>query len=75
MQTLLIAIILVSGILFSGAVMFTSPKGGLGFGISGAAGWNEYTSQKSLEHTFKNTAYIAWAVFIVTCIIYPFIIN
>lgn len=73
MTTLLNIIIIVSGIVFATTVMLMSPKWWLGFGIWWASQTNEYGSKKSLEHTFRRAAYISGAVFIVACVLYPYL--
>lgn len=50
-----------------------SPKGGLGLGIGGATGSNEYGSKKSIESTLKRTALIAGVLFFVTALFLPYI--
>lgn len=56
--------------------MLMSPKGGVGFAIGGAAAsTNEYGSKKSIEHTFKKAAYISGIIFVLLCLLYPYITS
>lgn len=73
MSTILNIIIIVSWLVFATTVMLMSPKWWLGFGIGGASQTNEYGSKKSLEHTFKKAAYISGIVFVVACVLYPYL--
>ncbi len=50
-----------------------TPKGGLGLGIGGAAGSNEYGSKKSIETTLKKVALISAILFCVTALFLPYI--
>ena len=72
MYTLLVAILVVSGLLFVLSVLMMSPKGGLGFGISGIGGSNEYGSKKSIETTLKKVANISVALFVIAAILLPY---
>lgn len=52
-----------------------TPKGGLGLGIGGAAGSNEYGSKKSIESSLKKVALVAGILFCVTALFLPYINN
>lgn len=73
MTTLLTILLIVSGIVFATAVMLMSPKWWLGFSLGGMNSSNEYGSKKSLEHYIKRVAYISWAIFIIVCVLYPYL--
>lgn len=76
MRSLLIVGIVVLGIVFSVSVMLMSSKGGLWFGIGGAAaGWNEYGSKKTLEWTLKKVALVTGIAFIALSVALPYISN
>mgnify|MGYP007057115752 CR=1 FL=1 len=47
--SLLVTLLVISGILFIFSVLFMSPKWGLGMWIAGMWWWGEYGSKKSLE--------------------------
>lgn len=72
MRTLLIIIMILSGIAFIWSALLMSPKGGIGLGIGGMAGGNEYGSKKSLEGKVKKIATIAGIVFVVTSLLLPY---
>ncbi|AKH33341.1 hypothetical protein XF24_01018 [candidate division SR1 bacterium Aalborg_AAW-1] len=71
--TILNIALIVSGLVFAAAVMLMSPKGGLGFSLGGMNSTNEYGSKKSLEHYIKRVAYIAGAIFLIVCVLYPYL--
>ncbi len=72
-KSILITILIVSGILFLFSVMMMSPKGWLGIWIAGSAGgWWEYWSKKSIEWTLKKLAIITSIIFIITSLILPY---
>jgi protein translocase SecG subunit len=73
MTTLLNAILIITGLIFSICIMLMSPKGGLGFSIGGMSSNNEYGSKKSLEHTIKKVAYVTGIIFVVTALLYPYL--
>lgn len=73
MTTLLNILLIVSGIVFATAVMLMSPKWWLGISLGGMNSTNEYGSKKSLEHNIKNVAYISGLVFVVVCVLYPYL--
>lgn len=72
MRTLLIIVLVIAGIAFIGSVLLMSPKGGLGLGIGGMAGGNEYGSKKTLENKLKKVALVAGIVFLLTSLILPY---
>ncbi|MFA7298753.1 MAG: preprotein translocase subunit SecG [Candidatus Absconditabacterales bacterium] len=72
MRTFLIIILIASGIAFIGSVLLMSPKGGLGLGIGGMAGGNEYGSKKTLENKLKKVALASGIVFLVVSLILPY---
>ena len=74
MRTLLIILMLVSGISFIVSVLLMSPKGGgLGMGIGGASGGaNEYGSKKTIEGKLKKIALITISIFVLTVLFLPF---
>jgi len=69
----LVILMILSGIIFIGSVLLMSPKGGIGLGIGGFAGGNEYGSKKSLEGKIKYVAIGAASIFVLTSIILPYI--
>lgn len=71
-RTVLIGILLVSGLLFVGSVLLMSPKGGLGMGIAGMSGMGEYGSKKSVENTLKKSALISAIIFVGSVIFLPY---
>lgn len=72
MTILLLIILLLAGVIMSGAILLMAPKGGLWFGLGGAAGSNEYGATKSVETGLKKVATICAVIFVVTSLIYPF---
>ncbi|MCX6823683.1 MAG: preprotein translocase subunit SecG [candidate division SR1 bacterium] len=73
MRTLLIIVIILVGIAFITSVLLMSPKGGLGLGIGGMAGGNEYGSKKTLENKLKKVALISGIIFLIASLILPYI--
>lgn len=69
---ILLTILIITGILFVGAVMLMTPKGGLGAGIAGVGWGGEYGSKKSLETTLKKVALISGSIFVVVSLILPY---
>jgi len=49
-----------------------SPKGGLGLGIGGMAGGNEYGSKKTLENKLKKAALVSGVLFLLASLILPY---
>lgn len=72
MTTLLLIILLASGIAMSIAILLMAPKWGLWFGLGGMAGSNEYGTTKSIETGLKKVATIGAIVFVLASLIYPF---
>lgn len=73
MTTVLNALLIISGLVFATTVMLMSPKWWLWFSLGGMSSTNEYGSKKSLEHNIKNVAYISGAIFVVVCVLYPYL--
>ncbi|USN54380.1 MAG: preprotein translocase subunit SecG [Candidatus Peribacteria bacterium] len=73
MRSLLILILIIAGILFVGSVMLMTPKGGLGMGIAGVGGGNEYGSKKSVETTLKKVAIVSSLAFVVVSLFLPYV--
>ncbi len=73
MTTALNIALIISWLVFATTVMLMSPKWWLGFGIWGASQSNEYGSKKSLEHTFRSAAYISGILFVIICVLYPYL--
>lgn len=73
MNIILTTLLIASGVAFATSVMLMSPKWWLGFGLGGMSSTNEYGSKKSLEHYVKRVAYISGAIFIVVCLLYPYL--
>ncbi|MCX6825040.1 MAG: preprotein translocase subunit SecG [candidate division SR1 bacterium] len=72
MRTLLIILLILAGIAFIGSVLLMSPKGGLGLGIGGMAGGNEYGSKKTLENKLKKVALVSGIIFLLASLILPY---
>jgi preprotein translocase subunit SecG len=49
-----------------------SPTGGLGLGIGGMAGGNEYGSKKTLENKLKKVALVSGVAFLLASLILPY---
>ena len=75
MRTFLIVIMILAGIVFLGSVLLMSPKGGIGLGIGGLSGGNEYGSKKSLETKLKKVAVISIALFVLIALILPYTLR
>lgn len=73
MATLVLIIMLLSGIVFIGSVLLMTPKGGIGFGIGGMATSNEYGSKKSIENTLKRSALVSIVIFTLCAMVYPYL--
>lgn len=72
MNTLLLVLMISSGIIMSIAILLMAPKGGLWFGLGWMGGSNEYGTKKSIEWSLKTVATI-WAIlFVLSSLIYPF---
>lgn len=63
---------ILSGIAFIGSTLLMSPKWGIGLGIWGMWGGNEYWSKKSLEGKVKKVATISGIVFVVASLLLPY---
>lgn len=72
MYTSLIVLLVITGIIFVGAVLLMSPKGGLGVGIAGMAGGGEYGSKKSIETTLKKVAVVSAIAFVAISLFLPY---
>ena len=72
-KTLLVIWIIITGVIFMLSVLLMNPKGGLGFGIGGVSGVNEYGSKKSVESTLKKAAIISGVLFVIFVFVYPLI--
>ncbi|MCF7835334.1 preprotein translocase subunit SecG [Candidatus Gracilibacteria bacterium] len=72
MRTFLIIVMVVSGIIFIGSVLLMSPKGGLGMGIGGISGSNEFGSKKAMEGKLKQVAVASGLVFAIVSLILPY---
>ena len=68
----LIILMILSGVIFIGSVLLMSPKWGIGLGIWGFSGWNEYGSKKSLEGKIKYVAVVAAVIFVLSSLILPY---
>lgn len=73
MKTILIGLLFLSGIIFVISVMLMSPKGGLGLGIGGVSGTNEYGSKKSIESTLKKVALVTGIIFVAVVLYLPYV--
>lgn len=73
MQTVLLSLFLLSGLIFVGVVMLMTPKGWLWLWMGGMANTWEYGSQKSLEVSLKRIAFWSGLVFLVVTVILPFV--
>ena len=72
-STILITLLVISGILFVGSVLLMTPKWWLGMGIGGASGGGDYWSKKSVEWTLKKTAIISLAIFMACALFLPYV--
>lgn len=73
MTTLLLIIMIVSGLIMTFCVLMMSPKWWLWFWIGGAAtSSNEYGTSKTIESKLKSIVTIAGIIFIVSAIFYPY---
>lgn len=73
MRTIVLIIMILSGIIFMGSVMLMSPKGGIGFWLGGMSWAHEHGSKKSLEWTLKRTALRTAVIFCCTVLILPYL--
>ena len=59
---------------FMASVLMMSPKWWIWLWIWGlSAWWNEYGSKKSIEWKLKVVAMVSWILFVVVCVIMPFV--
>lgn len=72
MTTLLLILMIGSGIVMSIAILLMAPKWGLGFWLGGMWGSNEYGTKKSIEWSLKTVATIWAIVFVCSSLVYPF---
>ncbi|MCX6822640.1 MAG: preprotein translocase subunit SecG [candidate division SR1 bacterium] len=75
MRTFLIILMILAGVLFVGSVLLMSPKGGIGLGIGGMSGANEYGSKKSLETKLKKVAVVAGVLFVIIALVLPYTLR
>ena len=73
MKTLLILLLIISGIIFVWSVLLMSPKWWLGSAIGGLGWWDEYWSKKSLEWKLKKVALITSIIFVLISLILPYV--
>lgn len=73
MKTLLIIVLILVGLIFTGSVLLMSPKWGLGTALGWLWGWDEYGSKKSLEWKLKKVALFSSIVFVIIALILPFV--
>lgn len=73
MATVLNVLLIISWIVFATTVMLMSPKWWLWFSLGGMSSTNEYGSKKSLEHNIKKVAYVSGIIFVVICVLYPYL--
>lgn len=71
-RTILIAVMIISWVLFVASVLLMSPKGWVGFWIGWAESTNEYWSKKSIETTLKKVAAVCSVIFITTVLFLPY---
>lgn len=72
MRTLLIAILVISWILFVWSVLLMTPKGWLGAWIAGMWGSSDYGSKKNVENTLKRIALITAIIFVAAAAMLPY---
>ena len=75
MYTVMLILLILTGIVFSGSVLLQSPKGGgIWMGIGGAsAGGNEYGSKKTMEGKLKKIALISGILFVIIVLFLPYV--
>ena len=73
MKNLLLATLLLSGIVFTFAVLLMSPKAWLWAGIWWMSSSGDYGSKKSVESWLKKAAIVSSIVFIASCVFFPFV--
>ena len=72
MRTILLVLLVVSWLLFSGSVLLMSPKWWLWAWIAWVWWSSDYGSKKSVESTLKRVAVITSIIFVVTAIMLPY---
>ena len=75
MRTLLLIVLVVSGLLFCWSVLLMTPKGWLWAWIAGVWGSSDYGSKKSVENTLKRVAIVTSILFVVVCIALPYTVE
>lgn len=73
MRTLLIILLIVSGIIFVWSVLLMSPKWGLGAAIGGIGWSDEYGSKKSMEGKLKKVAIVTVSIFVIISLVLPYV--
>ena len=75
MYTVMLILLILTGIVFIGSVLLQSPKGGgIWMGIGGAsAGGNEYGSKKTMEGELKKIALISGILFVIIVLFLPYV--
>ena len=75
MYTVMLILLILTGIVFIGSVLLQSPKGGgIWRGIGGAsAGGNEYGSKKTMEGKLKKIALISGILFVIIVLFLPYV--
>lgn len=73
MKTLLIILLVLSGIIFVWSVLLMSPKGGLWSAIGWIWWSDEYGSKKSVEGKLKIVAIITSVIFVAISLILPYV--
>jgi len=66
---------ILAGIFFVGSILLMSPKWGIGLGIGGMSGANEYGSKKSLETKLKKVAVVTGVLFVIIALILPYTLR
>lgn len=73
MRSILIAVLLISGAVFTLSVLLMSPKAGLGAAIWWASTGGDYGSKKTAESSLKNIAVVTSLIFVGCCIALPYV--
>ena len=73
MRNILIAIMIISWVIFVTSMLLMSPKWWLWAGIAWSGWWDNYWSKKSVEWTLKKSAIISAIIFMSTAIILPYL--
>ena len=66
---------ILAGVFFVGSILLMSPKWGIGLGIGGMSGANEYGSKKSLETKLKKVAVVAGVIFVIIALVLPYTLR